>query len=108
MRSTSPRSTASCECRTSTSRIASAVATKAGFRRTVDRLPVLRQREYVKRLPALWNLDVRHDRGRHVARAAAAETRHDGDILPPIDREADRESLSRRTEPRFPENLTCF
>ena len=60
------------------------------------------QREHVERLSALWNLDIRNDRCRHVARAAAAETRHDADVLAAVDFEAHRESLGRRPEPRLP------
>src|SRR5262245_56231238 len=65
----------------------------------------LGQGEHVERLSALWNLDVGKNRRRHVARTAAAETRHDADVLTTVDLEAHRESLGRRAEPRLPQDL---
>src|SRR5215213_6787412 len=58
-----------------------------------SRTRLLRKREDVERLSALRDLDVRHNRCGHVARAAAAEARHHGDVLTPVDAEAHRIAL---------------
>src|SRR5688572_25485184 len=49
--------------------------------------------------------DVRYDRARHDARAAAADTGGHGDVLLAVDAEGHREPLHGGAEPRLPEGL---
>src|SRR5262245_27254489 len=65
----------------------------------------LRQREDVQRVAALRMLDVRTDRARDVARAAAAKAGCDRDVLTAADGEGDGRALHGGAEPRLPQRL---
>src|SRR5262245_25433276 len=62
----------------------------------------LRQRENVKRMPAIRHFDLGCECGGHAARAAAAEAGGDGNVLLAVHGEADRVPLYGRGETRFP------
>ena len=67
--------------------------------------PLIWQLEHVQRVAVRRMLDLRRDRPRHAARAAAAEPRRDRDVLLAAGAERDRESLHRRAEPRLPQHF---
>src|SRR5258706_4037111 len=67
---------------------------------------ILWQRKNIQLLAALRDLDVECDRGRTVAGATATEPGHYRDVLLSIHAIGDRETLYRRSKPRFPQHLS--
>jgi hypothetical protein len=65
-----------------------------------------RQRKHIKRVAARRIVNVRKDRARHVARAAAAEAGGDGDILFAADAERYRKTLHRCAEAGLPQRFS--